>query len=102
LVRVSSLGVKKPRVNQIPAVGQKHGYRGVDKDPDMDVIIGFINSSGMNPEQIEAATAKIARPVSRYCINGWLFGTVKRPQNYTLTSVAMALGIERTWSKKSF
>jgi hypothetical protein len=95
-----SSATTRPRVNQIPAPGQKTGYQFVDKDPDMDIMMAHINASRMTPEQIEAATIKIGRKVSRHCIVGWMFGGVKRPQNYTMTSVAMAIGIERQWQPK--
>jgi hypothetical protein len=64
----------------------------------MDLIVGLIGESQLSPEDIEAETEKIGHKVSRYTIMGWLYKGVRRPQNYTMTIVALALGYQKTWA----
>jgi hypothetical protein len=67
----------------------------------MDLLIGLIGESQLSPEDIEAETEKLGHKVSRYTIMGWLYGSVRRPQNYTMTIVALALGYTKTWAPLS-
>ena len=67
----------------------------------MDLIVGLIGESGLSPEDIEHETEKLGHRVSRWTIIGWLYGSVRRPQNYTMTIVAMALGWTKTWAPAS-
>ena len=53
----------------------------------------------MSPEDIENETARLNCKVSRFTILNWVYGSVRRPQNYTLTVVAMALGYVKTWGE---
>lgn len=85
------------RPNFIPSTPNYLSYNWIDKDPDMDFIVGLIGESGLSPEDIEFETEKIGHKVSRYTIMGWLYKAVKRPQNYTMTIVALALGYSKTW-----
>ena len=64
----------------------------------MEFIVGLIGESGMSPEDIELETERQGHKVSRYTIMGWLYKSVRRPQNYTMTVVALALGYTKTWS----
>ena len=64
----------------------------------MDFIVGLIGESGLSPEDIEHETEKLGWKVSRYTIMGWLYKSVRRPQNYTMTVVALALGYTKTWT----
>jgi hypothetical protein len=86
------------RPNFIPATPNYLGYNWIDKDPDMDLIVGLIGESGLSPEDIEHETEKLGHKVSRYTIMGWLYKSVRRPQNYTMTIVALALGYTKTWA----
>jgi hypothetical protein len=63
----------------------------------MDLIVGLIGESGLSPEDIEHETEKLGWKVSRFTVLNWLYGSVKRPQNYTMTIVALALGYSKTW-----
>jgi hypothetical protein len=65
----------------------------------MDLIVGLIGDAGFSPEDIEDETARLGHKVSRYTIMGWLYGSVRRPQNYTMTIVALACGYQKTWGK---
>jgi hypothetical protein len=58
----------------------------------------LIGESGLSPEDIEYETEKLGHKVSRYTIMGWLYKSVRRPQNYTMTIVALALGYSKTWA----
>lgn len=71
------------------------GYRHIDKDPELDQVVAAINKSGMSPEAVERATIKIGRKVSAAAIIGWTHGKTRRPQNFTMTSVMLALGYTR-------
>lgn len=64
----------------------------------MDLIVGLIGESGLSPEDIERETEAMGHKVSRYTIMGWLYKSVRRPQNYTMTIVALALGYSKTWA----
>ncbi len=64
----------------------------------MDLIVGLIGESGLSPEDIEKETESLGHKVSRYTIMGWLYKSVRRPQNYTMTIVALALGYSKTWA----
>jgi len=89
------------RPNFIPTTPNYYAYSWIDKDPDMDLIVGLLGESGLSPEDVEHETTKLGHKVSRYTIMGWLYGSVRRPQNYTMTIVAMALGYVKTWGPAS-
>jgi hypothetical protein len=78
------------RPNFIPSTPNYFAYQWLDKDPDMDLIVGIIGEAGLSPEDIEHETEKLGHRVSRHTVISWLYGAVRRPQNYTLTIVAMA------------
>lgn len=71
----------------------------LDKDPDLDDVCGFIIESGLSLEQIEQLTIDLGRKVSRYTLAAWLYGNTVRPHNYTFTSVMLALGYAKSWTK---
>lgn len=91
----------RPKENDLRGIGEKkkEGYRFIDKDPDMDMVVAAIGNSGLSSEKIEALTISIGRKVSASTIVGWTYGRTKRPQNFTLNSVMIALGYEREWKK---
>jgi hypothetical protein len=86
------------RPNFIPSTPDYLKYNWLDKDPDMDLIVGLIGESQLSPEDIEAETEKLGHKVSRYTILSWLYKGVRRPQNFTMTIVALALGYQKTWA----
>jgi hypothetical protein len=83
-------------------VARDRGYRWVDRDPVLDEITGLITDSGLS---VTAITAKIARDGkggahgANGTVNNWLKGRTRRPQNFTVTWVAFALGYERRFVK---
>jgi len=89
------------RPNFIPSTPDYLKYNWRDRDPDMDLILGLIGESGLSPEDIEDETARLGWKVSRYTIMRWLYGGTMRPQNYTMTIVALALGYSKTWAPTS-
>jgi hypothetical protein len=88
------------RPNFIPTTPKYYGYQWLDKDPDLEFIVGLIGESGLSPEDIEHETTALGFKVSRFTILNWIYGSVRRPQNYTLTIVAMALGYTKQWTDK--
>lgn len=90
---------KSPRspVNRIPTSAKQLGYRFIDKDPVLDMVIAQILRTGRSPEWIERETEKLGRKVSAAAVIGWLYGGTRRPQNYTIESVMLALGVRRDW-----
>lgn len=68
-------------------------------DPDMDTICGYIVDSDMSLQEIEDATEKAGRKVSRYTIMSWLYGYTMNPHNSTMTAVMAALGYRKQWVK---
>ncbi len=92
----------KPRINDLRVIDTKKasGYRFLDKDPELEEVVAAISASGLTPEAIERETVKIGRKVSASAIIGWTHGKTRRPQNYTMASVMIALGYSRgKWSK---
>ena len=87
------------RPNFIPSTPNYFGYQWIDKDPDMEFVVGILGESGMSPEDVEHETEKLGHKVSRYTIIGWLYGNVRRPQNYTMTIVALACGWSKSWAQ---
>lgn len=69
-------------------------------DPEVAYVSKCIRESGMTPEEIETKGAAINRPVSRWTVIGLLHEATKRPQNFTLTSIMMAMGYEKKWNRK--
>lgn len=79
------------------------GYRFKDRDPALDELCQLIHESGLTVQVICEAVTKAtsgAYSVSPSTVNNWLNGMTRRPQNYTMTWVAFALGYERSWSKR--
>lgn len=78
------------------------GYRFKDRDADMDWICQQIIRSELSTYEISNIISRktgSAYSVSPTTMNKWLNGTTKKPQNYTLTWVAYALGYEKTWGR---
>lgn len=86
------------RANFIPSTPNYFKYQWLDRDPDMDLIVGILGESGLSPEDVENETARLGHKVSRWTVISWLYGSVRRPQNFTMTIVAMACGWTKTWA----
>jgi len=86
----------KTRKNFIPAASWLK-YNWIDKDPEMDFVAFAIEQSGMTAEEIEELTERAGHKVSRFTIYNWLYGDVRRPQNWTIATVMSVLGYERQW-----
>ena len=74
------------------------GYRFTDRDPVLDDITRLITDSGLSIgdliERVLDASNNQVR-LSYATIANWLSGKTRRPQNFTVTWVAFALGYER-------
>lgn len=91
------------RNNVIKFGGKNLRYRfkepGVE-DSDIDFICSIIDKRGLTPCDVSQLVAKAsggAANVSRSTIARWLDGVTKKPQNFTTTWVAYALGWRRVW-----
>ena len=90
----------KSRKNWIPAQSYlKYNWGPEEKDPDLQFALFAIAESGWTLEQIERETEKAGHRVSRYCLLGWAYGSTRRPQNATLSTVMAVLGWERPWKQ---
>ena len=79
------------------------GYRFTDRDPDLEFICDVIQKSELSVGDILERVLDVSNNsvhLSYTCVNNWLSGKTRRPQNFTLTWVAFALGLERTWISK--
>ena len=64
-------------------------YRFIDKDPVVDIVRTAIHDSGEMYKSIACRAH-----VSPKTISNWIYGDVKRPQNFTLYKVFRALGVK--------
>lgn len=69
-------------------------------DPEVKEVAERLRESGLPPEEIERRCIEMKRPVSRYTILAIRAEITRRPQNFTLTSIMMALGFDKTWTRK--
>jgi transcriptional regulator with XRE-family HTH domain len=92
---------RAPTARNLAHVTRDRGYRFVDRDPVLDEVARMIIDSGLSVSEIIERIEAISdtATVSYSTIANWLSGKTKRPQNYTVTWVALALGYTRTWSK---
>jgi hypothetical protein len=92
----------KQRANWIPAQSYlQYNWGTAERDPDLEFALFAIAESGWTLEQIELETERAGHRVSRYCLLGWAYGSVRRPQNATLSIVCAVLGWERPWTQKA-
>lgn len=93
----------KARKNYIPAQSylSYNWNNAVDVDPDLEFALFAIAESGWTLERIEYETEKAGHRVSRYCLLGWYYKGVRRPQNSTISTVCAVLGWERPWTRSS-
>jgi IS30 family transposase len=90
------------KVIHISQALRDRSYRWHDRDPDLEDICNLITDSGLSPIEISSRISREtggAYTVANQTIYRWLAGEVRRPQNYTMTWVAFALGYERKWTK---
>lgn len=77
------------------------GYRfTIERDPDLEWIAQIIQESELPSYVISDLTAKVSKGAVRVAtqtIDNWCNGKTRRPQNFTISWVALALGYERTW-----
>lgn len=93
---------RKPKPHNLVYLHRDRGYRFVERDPDLDWIANAIDKSGMSVGDIIEAVLDASNGevhISYATVYNWLSGKTRRPQNFTLTWVAYALGWERTWSE---
>ena len=88
--------------NDLTRVERDTGYRFVERDPDMEWICNAITESRLKPSEViglvyESTNHQLM--LHYKTVDNWLNGKTKRPQNYTLTAVARALGYDRVWTK---
>lgn len=92
----------KAQIHNLSHVRRDRGYRFTDRDPDMEYISNLVTRSELSVTGICEKVARIsggAYRISEATINNWMNGKTKRPQNFTLSWVAHALGYERRWTK---
>jgi hypothetical protein len=76
------------------------GYRFVEQDPALAEINRLITDSGLSITEICLRVRRLTfYGISPQTISNWQSGKVRRPQNWTLTWVARALGYRRTFTK---
>lgn len=92
--QASSSDVKARRLQHL---NRDRGYRFTDRDPVLEEITRMITDSGLSVSQILERIEAISdvATVSYSTVANWLSGKTKRPQNYTITWVALALGYRR-------
>ena len=91
----------KTRKNFIPAQSYLDYNWKADRDPDMEFALFAIEQSGMTIEEIERITEARGHKVSRFCLLGWFYKGVRRPQNSTISAVMSAIGWERPWVRRA-
>jgi hypothetical protein len=93
----------KPKKNFIPAQSylSYNWDNAIDTDPDLEFAVAAIAASGWTLERIEYETERAGHRVSRYCLLGWFYKGVRRPQNSTISTVMSVLGWERPWTQKA-
>jgi transcriptional regulator with XRE-family HTH domain len=64
-------------------------YRFIDKDPIIDLIRTAYSQGELELKSLAAEARVHPQTISR-----WLYGDVKRPQNWTVQKVLRALGVE--------
>jgi hypothetical protein len=93
---------KTATVHRLEFADRDKSYRFRDRDPDLEFVCTAINESEMSTYGISQRIAEVSKGVTRVApstMDNWLLGKVRRPQNFTMTWVAYALGYERVWKK---
>ncbi len=83
-------------------VKRDKGYRFNDRDPVLDEICRLITDSGLPTYEISRRTKSLSKGVcsiGHTTMNKWLNGETRKPQNFTITWVASALGYTRKFVK---
>lgn len=89
-------------VHRLDHLHRDRGYRFRDRDPDMEELCDLIEKSGLSVGDIiervlDQSSNRVS--ISYTTISNWLSGKTRRPQNFTMTWVARALGYERKWRR---
>lgn len=92
----------RPKTHNLVYLHRDRGYRFGERDPQLEHLCQLIYASEMSTRDISQSVSKStggAYTVSESTMTNWLNGKTKRPQNFTMTWVAFALGYERRWVK---
>jgi hypothetical protein len=94
--------VRQLRPRNLAHVTRDRGYRWTDRDPVLDEITRLITDSGLGvgdliERVLDASNNQVH--LSYSTISNWLNGQTRRPQNFTVTWVAAALGYRREFVK---
>jgi hypothetical protein len=90
------------RPRNLAHLNRDRGYRWTDRDPVLDEITRLITDSGLDIDEIiERVLDASGNSVhlSYSTISNWLSGKTRKPQNFTVTWVATALGYRREFVK---
>lgn len=93
----------KPKAKNIANLKRDRGYRFRDVDPDLERLRDIIDKSGLSIGDIVERVLDASNNsvhISYSTIANWLDGKTRRPQNFTMTWVAFALGYERAWRRR--
>jgi len=96
------LSAKAPSPNNLSHLSRDKGYRFRPQDPDMEFITNLISKSGFEIHEIQEKILDLSNNtvnIAYGTIYNWQMGKTRRPQNFTLTWVARALGYERDWKR---
>lgn len=94
--------MSKSNVIRLAHLHRDRGYRFADRDPDMEFICNAISRSGRSVYEICGEVSSLSKNtahISGTTVSNWLNGKTRRPQNFTLTWVAYAIGYERDWKR---
>src|ERR1700757_1433278 len=102
----TSQNLGKNRITRASRTNTRHAktsyYRFTDPDPDMQWVCERIIESGMSIGEIVSAVYERSNhgvTIAGSTIDKWLKGKTRRPQNFTLTWVALGLGYRKAWEK---
>jgi hypothetical protein len=94
--------MKTATIHNLAHIKRDRGYRFQERDPDMEWICQLIMQSGKGISEVLEDVLDVSNNqvhISYGTIAKWLDGKTKRPQNFTLTWVALALGYQKNWLK---
>lgn len=89
------------KTRNLAHIKRDRGYRWTDRDPVLDEIARMITDSGLSINDLLERVLDVSNNqvhLSYSTISNWLSGQTRRPQNYTVTWVAFALGYRREWA----
>jgi len=92
----------KSSTNNLTYLSRDKGYRFKTQDPDLEFITNLITKSNLNISDILEKILDLSNNsvyISYSTILNWQNGKTRRPQNFTLTWIARALGYEKNWKR---